>query len=86
MWWGYHHLHKRLMSTIASAPAATDTILEVLPNELLCQIFEHLTVMWRIVCRSVCQRWRHLLLATKMIPTTRFRFAHEAAGGGIWRC
>ncbi len=30
-----------------------DSILEVLPNEILCQIFEHLTVMWRTVCCSV---------------------------------
>ncbi len=64
------------MSAIAAAN------LEVLPNEILCQIFEHLNVMWRlVVCRHVCQRWRHLLLA---MPTKRdwFRFAHEAAGGG----
>ncbi len=50
------------MSTIAA------TILEMLPNGMLYKIFfEHLTLMWRTVCRSVCQRWRHLLL--EMMPT-----------------
>ncbi len=56
------------------------TSLEVLPNEILCQIFEHLGPKWRIVCRHVCQRWHHLL----EMPTKKdwFRFVYEAAGGG----
>ncbi len=72
----------------ASAPAATAMIIEVLLNEVLCQIFEHLTVTWQIVCHSVCQRsgttscwpgggwwWWY--------PTRiRFCFAREAAGEG----
>ncbi len=52
---------------VVTATAATS--LEVLPNEILCQIFEHLPVMWQLVCRHVCQRWRHLLLA---IPTKQW--------------
>ncbi len=69
------------MSNVLHTTHGNATILEVLPNEILCQIFEYLPVMWRIVCRSVCQRWRHLLL-TMPIKRFWFHFAVEAAGGG----
>ncbi len=49
----------------------------------LCQIFEHLSFMWRIVCRSVCQRWR-LLLAMMSTKCTQF-VVHEVIEGAIWR-
>ncbi len=64
---------------------------EVLPNELVSLILvHHLPPIWQHVCKSVCQRWRLLLLQPNRSPRSPFsdsrlqagRYAGELALGG----
>ncbi len=59
------------------------TIVEMLPNEIMNQIFEHLMLIWRLVCRSVCQRRRHMVLAMPMPKDVWLCFVNEAEEGHL---
>ncbi len=54
---------------------------DVLPNELLFQILtHHLPPLWHVICQSVCQQWRLILLNSKAQPTSLFSTKHAHEG------
>ncbi len=74
-------------SSLCASSEVEMNYLDVLPNEILLQIFlEHLSPFWQIVCKSVCLRWYHLLqpatrqvlLSHKYLGVHNYWFAKEA--------
>ncbi len=61
-----------------------EALFDMLPNELLDNILvQHLDPLWHLVCKSVCQRWRFLLLKQGGTPFfTASYFAAKLAREG----
>ncbi len=74
-----HHVKEEDSDTAGQ----TKNPFDVLPNELLSQIlFYHLSPLWHVVCQSVCQQWRLILLNSMIQPTCPIDYLHDLARKG----